>query len=144
VFRVQFQLNYRHDPGFRRIDEGNLGILIDALYNIDRLWLRTHPKTPRLYQSGVVYRAEPIGREDWRDISAVLHYGNGDCEDLACWRAAELRELDGIDARPTYRWRQRDGIRVYHILVKLPDGTTEDPSRKLGMGKIRSNVVFEG
>lgn len=135
MFRVQFQLNVRREAHFRRIDEGNLAILLNALFNINRLWLRTHPEAPRLYQAGVRYRAEPLGRENWRDVSAVLEAGIGDCEDLASWRAAELRERDGVRARPAFRWRQVGDTRIYHIVVKLPDGRIEDPSRKLGMGR---------
>lgn len=56
------------------------------------------------------------------------------CEDLACWRAAEYRVRYGINAIPTFIWKVRpNGGHLYHILVKLPDGRIEDPSRALGM-----------
>ena len=56
------------------------------------------------------------------------------CEDLACWRAAELRVRYNIAARPSFLWRRKPtGSYLYHIQVKHPDGRTEDPSRRLGM-----------
>jgi len=58
----------------------------------------------------------------------------GQCEDLACWRAAELVVRHGIQARPDFTCDARgDGSRLYHIVVRLPDGRIEDPSRNLGM-----------
>jgi hypothetical protein len=56
------------------------------------------------------------------------------CEDLACWRAAELRVRHDVQAEPTFIWKLRaNGGYLYHILVKYPDGRIEDPSRTLGM-----------
>lgn len=56
------------------------------------------------------------------------------CEDLACWRTAELRE-SGIKAKPFAKWRLKpDGSYAYHALTLLPDGRLEDPSLVLGMG----------
>ncbi len=63
------------------------------------------------------------------ESDTVVH----NCEDLACWRAAELR-VRGIRARAFFtRDRRSDGTTLYHIMVKLPDGRIEDPSRQLGM-----------
>lgn len=89
-------------------------------------------KFPRLYASGVRYRRErPEERESWRTIPVVLAEGHGDCEDLASWRAAELR-VSGEDpqARP-FIYRTRSGS--YHVVVRRGDGEVEDPSRLLGM-----------
>lgn len=56
------------------------------------------------------------------------------CDNVASWRAAELREL-GIRAQPYITWRRRpDGGMTYHVIVRWPDGTAEDPSLLLGMG----------
>lgn len=55
------------------------------------------------------------------------------CEDLCCWRAAEL-QAEGIAAHPVFVWRKiEDGSHLYHIVVRYPDGRIEDPSRRLGM-----------
>ena len=88
---------------------------------------------PPLYASGVVYRREPRGRERWQLAPQTDALGYGDCEDLATWRAAELR-LVGVGARPVV---YRAGPRQLHVVVAYPDGTIEDPSRVLGMGAKR-------
>jgi hypothetical protein len=106
--------------------------LLEMLVQLDLDYLRRHPQTPALYRSGVRYRREPKRVEQWRTIPLVIAAGHGDCEDLAAWRVAELRAV-GIAARPCFRYRQLGKRRVYHIMVCLPDGTIEDPSRVLGM-----------
>jgi hypothetical protein len=109
------------------------------LVKLNREYLRMNPHTPSLYQSGVRFIRETEGEEIWPDIGAVLQMGGGDCEDLACWRVAELLE-SGIPARPAWRYRKVQmpsgaNATLYHILVWTPDGF-EDPSRQLGMGGI--------
>jgi len=133
MFRVAFVLGGRRDAASRRLGETNMKILLNALLDIDVAWLRATPTTPRIYASGVRYRPEPLGSERWRDVPTVLMDGFGDCEDLACWRAAELRVRDGIRATPAYTWRREPGFRVYHVVVRLPDGRIDDPSARLGM-----------
>lgn len=98
---------------------------------------------PLIYRSGVHYEPE-AGTEDWLDIPNILDARGGtfpgpwgDCEDLACWRAAELREdpYKPVKAKPFAKWRRKpDGAYAYHALVLLPDGRLEDPSLVLGMG----------
>lgn len=106
--------------------------LLNVLVNLNQSELRTY-KLPWLYKSGVRYRREPKvpGRtEDWKTISQIMRDGHGDCEDLAAARVAELRVKAGIKAVP---WLKKKG-KIWHVLVRYPDGTLEDPSRKLGMG----------
>jgi hypothetical protein len=95
-------------------------------------WLADYPRTPGIYRSGVRYQMEPRGSERWQGIAACLARGVGDCEDLACWRAAELR-AGGTAAMPSAIWRPVDGRIRAHAFVALPDGSTEDPSEVLGM-----------
>jgi len=83
---------------------------------------------PPLYQAGVIYRREPKGRERWQLAPQTFSIGHGDCEDLATWRAAELR-LGGVDARVRI---YRASRRTMHVIVETPNGY-EDPSRVLGM-----------
>lgn len=104
-----------------------------CLIEIDVSFLESNPKTPLIYQSGVRYRFEPGEPDPWQDIPSTLAKGWGDCEDLACWRVAELRHKAKIDARPMLRWRKEGERNIYHALVRLPDGRTEDPSVALGM-----------
>ena len=97
---------------------------------------------PLLYRAGVHYEPE-AGTEEWCDIPNILDSRGGtfpgswgDCEDLACWRVAELREdlNHPIAAKPFAKWKRKpDGAYAYHALVRLPDGKLEDPSLVLGM-----------
>ena len=63
--------------------------LLEALTAVNEAWLRETPSAPWLYKSGVYYLEEPLGRDDWQDIPETIARGNGDCEDLGCWRVAE-------------------------------------------------------
>lgn len=81
---------------------------------------------PPLYRSGVVYRREPRGVEVWQTAAVTARLGRGDCEDLAIYRAAELRRA-GIGAEAVVlRTRTRGQL---HAVVRYPDGAIEDPSR---------------
>jgi hypothetical protein len=82
---------------------------------------------PPLYASRVVYRRERPGEEDWKSIDRLFADGEGDCEDLASARAAQLRH-EGEQASaivvPT-----RTG--KFHAVVLRESGEIEDPSRIL-------------
>lgn len=85
---------------------------------------------PPLYASGVRYVREPRGQESWQSAQQVYRARGGDCEDLAAYRAAEYHMIgktgvycDIIEVRP--------GLK--HCVVRLEDGTIEDPSKRLGM-----------
>jgi hypothetical protein len=118
---------------------GVLQFLLEALTMADVAFLLDNPGTADLYASGVRYAQEPDGRDEWQDIPDTLARRNGDCEDLACWRVAELRVRYGepnatraitvstlVDARG-------QPVTMYHITVLRQNGDQEDPSRKLGM-----------
>ena len=97
---------------------------------------------PPIYRSGVHYEPE-AGTEEWLDIPNIISVSGGtfkgpwgDCEDLACWRTAELREdlHNPMKAKPFAKWRRKpDGSYAYHALTLLPNGSLEDPSLVLGM-----------
>jgi hypothetical protein len=91
---------------------------------------------PPLYASGVRYKEDPPGQENWKDIPAVLSDGHGDCDRLVAWRVAELR-VRGIKADPIIKWRTvpkdvmvslghppnmvpENGIQMVHVCVGLP------------------------
>lgn len=136
--RITFVLGLFNGDHDRDLSHDTLRVLLQALFLTDCLYLRDHPDTPDLYDSGVRYQDEPPGAEDWNDISTVLRLGFSDCEDLACWRAAELKMKHGVDAHPDFSYQVKqasDGsaLYLYHIFVRLPDGSAEDPSRILGM-----------
>jgi len=113
-----------------------LQIMLDALYKVNCSYLRRFPETASLYASGVRYRKEAPGKEEWQDIPTVLKQGFGDCEDLACFRAAELTVREGVPAVPSLKWQRipSKNMVLYHILVERADGSIEDPSKQLGMG----------
>lgn len=112
-------------------DAAKLRIMLDALVKLDLLELSRN-RFPPLYRAEVRYQREPLfqGRfEQWKPISQIIRDGHGDCEDLACWRTAELKQAK-VNAKP---WLIKHGT-IWHVVVKLPDGSIEDPSRRLGMG----------
>lgn len=56
------------------------------------------------------------------------------CDDLAPWRCAELRNA-GEHAKIRITWREHPltGQKVFHVVVRRENGEVEDPSLKLGM-----------
>lgn len=108
-------------------------VFLTALQLVDQDQLRSG-RYPALYRSGVRYQREPRGREDWQTVSRAYRAKVADCEDLAAWRAAEL-VVTGEDsgARAVIK-RVRPGL--IHCLVMRGNGSMEDPSRLLGMGKV--------
>ena len=107
--------------------------MLEALVLANVLYLRHRPATPPLYASGVPYVVEPPGRDNWQDIPRSLALGEGDCEDLACWRIAELRVRHNENARPHITAKKIGNFTLFHIMVRRGDGSIEDPSRILGM-----------
>lgn len=135
---VRFLLWLFESADNQRESEAVLRLLLEALTAANVVYLQFHPNTPAIYKSGVRYSEElaesrkgPIP-EDWKSIPYVIHDGEGDCEDLACWRAAELL-MQGEQAQPTFTHRLVGNKLLYHILVRRQNGAIEDPSAKLGM-----------
>lgn len=123
--RVGFEVKAKRQSLFR---------LLNALVDLDRHELRTY-KLPPLYKSGVRYKKElklPGRPEEWKTITQILRDKSGDCEDLAAWRVSELKEK-GINAMI---WLKKRG-HYWHVVVRYPDGTIEDPSARLGMKTAR-------
>ena len=127
----------------RQHSERSLQAMLNALSYVNSAYLATHPRTTPLYGSGVRYQAERYPAEEWRAIPVLHAAGQGDCEDLACARVAELVVREREAARPTFRFRRLNGagepdisgrFSLYHILVERPGGVIEDPSALLGMG----------
>lgn len=116
---------------------------------------------PPLYESGIVYEREPPdGFEEFADYETMLERGWGDCDDLVCARAAELR-CQGVACTVRIYWRffsaetgervnekvieanggamPRGVFAVMHVELRhppskdYPKGRIEDPSRHLGL-----------
>jgi hypothetical protein len=107
--------------------------LLEALVAVNVAWLKEHAEAPWLYESGVRYEEEPPGRDDWQDIPETIALRVGDCEDLGCWRIAELRARVFERALPFVKRSVTGPRTVYHVAVRRADGRLEDPSRILGM-----------
>ncbi len=107
-------------------------LLLDALTAVD-VWAREQWAFPALYDSAVRYVPEPRGFEVWASTPALFMRGAGDCEDLACDRAAEL-VTQGLPAHAVLRSQGNSGGgEQWHVLVGRSDGSIEDPSAHLGM-----------
>lgn len=89
-------------------------------------------RLPTLYRSNVRFRNEPWAGKFESVASAPIVYmrGWGDCAHLSAYRIGELR-LAGQYAGCKVYWRPES--RLFHVEVRLCDGTAEDPSRMLGM-----------
>lgn len=123
----------------RALSEFVLQRLLELLTLVNVDWLRKHPEAPRLYESGLRYATEGPYSEVWQSYSNMLRGEVADCEDLACARAAELIVSgEDPDARAVYYGRElTEKRRLYHVVVARGDGSIEDPSRTLGMGRRR-------
>lgn len=112
---------------------------LEAMVYVNRLTLRALPNFPKLYNSGVRYQEEPPDTESIVDMCTVLQRGHGDCAHLACWRVAECIERENDHATLKIDWvvdhRPGSTDRLFHIVVRHQDGTVEDVSKALGMGK---------
>lgn len=107
---------------------------IEAATLVNIAHLRAFPNTPKLYESGVRYRLEPPGVEDFTDLVVLMRRGWGDCAQLVAWRVAELRVAgEKATIRVTWVRNPDNGKRMFHIQVRREDGRIEDPSTRLGM-----------
>jgi hypothetical protein len=149
----------KYDAHFKlsRLTDRTLGHLLDCLTLINEEILEADPSIPLVYDSGVKYHHDQ--RDDpWADVLAVLAawlkwQATGkpeiiDCEDLVCWRVAELRvRFRERNARPVFT-RERvmtpEGPRqMIHILVQRGNGQIEDISRNLGMGQPKNGGLLQ-
>lgn len=110
---------------------------LSCLVALNRLYLRTHPRTPRLYAAGVRYlRDADAGTQDtppaelWYTIPDCIKAGGADCKVLSAWLCAEMIERDGDTGAECVL--SRSGT-LWHVRVRRGNGTIEDPSKRLGM-----------
>lgn len=125
-------------------DRASIVAALEGLTQLDQRIIRSHPEVPTVYASGARWQAED-GTEVWRSIADILGFdpklsgsrssarpsGKTDCEDLAAWRTADLREREGeleafADVVP-------GGLGLWHAVVRRADGRIEDVSSRLGM-----------
>jgi len=99
--------------------------LCEGLVAVSRVQMRRDRRPwPDLKSAGVRYQRT----DGWQSPRQLLASRRGDCKELAVYEVARLRER-GVPA--TLRIT-RVG-RVWHVLVRMPDGQLFDPSRELGM-----------
>lgn len=104
-----------------------------ALINVE--YLKENPGTPKLYHTGLGYCDVGFSRVDmWQDIPTTLQKRCGNCTALAPWRLAELW-LEGHSRAEARAVEQKlpNGNTLFHLFIDRGDGTTEDPSERLGM-----------
>lgn len=148
---IPINIAHAFKPTCSRIDNAlALRDLLDCMIALNMSFLRKH-RVPPLYSSGVTYgrthiwepisalylpNKTPLNRVFWEPRGVSGGERRGDCKSLATARIAELR-LAGKHAEPVFRWAKRPvgNALDFHILVQTPEGW-EDPSRKLGMGKV--------
>jgi len=88
-----------------------------------------------IYSGRIRYRREPLGRdEDWKDADRLVRDGYGDCEDLAAARVGELIASNTDPGARPHAYRTKPGS--MHVVVRRGDGSLEDPSAQLGMGRM--------
>lgn len=122
--RVEFRVPFA--------DHSTLNACLEALvrqnlWQLDFLARAGRPAAP-LYQTPVVYRRDPPGKEWFRSLARVYSTGWGDCDDLAAIRAAEIRRAGGrafAEVRPTPR------PNVLHAVVTDGRNLVEDPTEFL-------------
>lgn len=105
----------------------NVAMLIAAI--------RAGRPVPPLYDLGIRYKREPVPREWWQTVADNIVEKTADCEDLASHLSAQYR-VAGMLAGIPFPARAvciRTGPKSYHAIVRMPDGSIQDPSRVLGM-----------
>lgn len=114
-----------------------LAVALEALVQLNRVYLRTHRDAPALYQAGVRYLRDADNGDQqlpdaelWLTIPDCLKSGGADCKVLSAYRVAELRESGEHGARCKV---MRVGPQSWHVIVTRADGRDEDPSAILGM-----------
>ena len=141
MYRITYELDLFNGEEDLELSYKALHSILMTSMQININWLRAFPgRFPEIYKSGVRYLPEMDNDETFKDIPTCLKpdpkYGNQrvcDCEDLSCWRAAELNVLHRIRAIPTFTHKIVNGKYIYHVVVRYPNGIIEDPSRILGM-----------
>lgn len=110
-----------------------LGIALDAATLLAQHDIRSGriPPIEDAIQQGIEWQPEPPGDESFDKPSTVLERGWGDCDDLAPWLAAEMRET-GFDGGAS-AIAIPSGRNTWHAIVRGSDGDIYDPSKWAGM-----------
>lgn len=132
--------------------------LVEGVARTNRMLMIEH-HVPPIYQSGVGYRPEPWNgyAQSFSDVREVVRRRWGECKSLTAWLLASHRNAArdenmaarfGVDVsyrdyppgqRPRGFKLQPDANgwqRLFHVQVRLPDGSLEDPTLKVPLWRI--------
>lgn len=132
--QITFSISGAFYPGSDIVQDAQcLKALVGCLVALNVAYLSSEKRmarpVPRLYSSGVRYDRTVW----WETIPDLYKRTYGDCKSLTAALCAEYM-MRGIPTKPVFRWVEKpNGVKDYHILLALPDGTFEDPSKVLGM-----------
>jgi len=114
-------------------NEETLGIALEAATRLAQHDIASGsiPPIEDAIRGGITWQEEPPGEESFDKPSTVLERGWGDCDDLAPWLAAEMRETD-FDAGAS-AIAIPSGHNTWHAIVEGSDGKVYDPSVWAGM-----------
>lgn len=123
---VPITIKLRDTP--EEIGDAVNALAVIGMGQMERAIARGHP-LPALYGGSIRYVRERPNREHWKTAELVAASGRGDCEDLCAYYVAQAR----IRNIACVAFATFEGPGLMHIRVRLPDGTIEDPSARLGM-----------
>ena len=153
--RICITASHLFIPGSPPVENAEtLNVWLEALIGTNRVFLSHHPRTPKLYDAGVIYART----DDWESIPDLYResyhgtdrpecrvpkrYGRfGDCKSLACARIAELRAA-GKQAKPNFRFDIKPIIAPRGSLI-LPNGSIVSPNGAIlsADGSIAANGI---
>ena len=129
-----------------------IAALLEVVTRTNQMLMLEHA-VPPLYESGVYYRPEPwaASAQSFSDVSEVLVRRWAECKALSCWLMAsyrlaarsaaeaglytfDIRHRDyGPGQAPRgYKLPRRNGKqRLWHVRVRLPDGSFDDATERL-------------
>lgn len=127
-----------------------IGYYLNGLAQANRLLMREQP-IPHIYHSGVTYAVEASYSSVQQLTNCLEAWRQGfiECKGAAAWLLACYREQQPsedlarlYDIDVTWKERAADPlgrglvpkngiVRIYHARVRLPDGTIEDPTKRM-------------
>ena len=87
MYIVKLHTEASFEGPFAAVGHDVLKAMLECLVQINVALMQSR-RFPELYETGIRYRQEPLGQENWRDAAIILQTGFGDCEDLAAYRVA--------------------------------------------------------
>lgn len=129
MYRITFVLGGLEDADLAR---KAIGVLASALTRADVIYMTAHPEAAGLLR-GARLVAEPQGDKPsgvlfWQDVPTAIAERHLGPVDAVCARVAELRN-SGTRAMPMVETKRSGmGAHVHRVVVRLPDGSSFDPS----------------